>query len=246
MYRVAICEDEEQQRELTKHHLLALSMKANMDFNVAIFASGEELIQHYEKGLQPFHIIILDVEMSGRNGIQTAKRLREMKRLDEQFVFLTSYPEYMIESFDVMTFQYLIKPVDPTILEEKLLLLCHYFQANDKKFLIIKSGYDEIVLKYDDIVGFEAAKSLTIKNKLHVYTTSQTIDSKGIIADYAATLRDHHFIQIHRAVIINLLHVRKFSSGSVVMSSGMEFPIGRSKLKEVKDIYTKYMITKVR
>ncbi len=28
------------------------------------------------------------------------------------------------------------------------------------------------------------------------------------------------------------------------MSNGMELPIGRSKIKEVKDVYTKFMIRK--
>ena len=71
--------------------------------------------------------------------------------MDEQIIFLTSYPEYMVESFDVMTFQYLIKPIAPSILEEKMIKICQYFQALDKKFMVIKSTYEEIVLKYDDL-----------------------------------------------------------------------------------------------
>lgn len=51
--------------------------------------------------------------MGGINGIQTARQIRSLKHLDEQIMFLTSYPEYMVESFDVMTFQYLIKPITP-------------------------------------------------------------------------------------------------------------------------------------
>ncbi|MNP68277.1 Sensory transduction protein LytR [compost metagenome] len=101
------------------------------------------------------------------------------------------------------------------------------------------------MLKYDDIIAIEAAKSLTIKNKLNFITLNQLYESKGILAEYALALKDNHFLQIHRSVIINLLHVRKFASGVVLMSGGMEFPIGRSKLKEVKDYYTKFMIMKV-
>jgi DNA-binding LytR/AlgR family response regulator len=184
------------------------------------------------------------VEMGEINGIQTARRIRILNHLDEQIVFLTSYPQYMVESFDVITFQYLIKPIAPHILEEKITKLCQYFQAQDKKFMVIKSGYDEVVLKYDDIIGIEVAKSLTIKSKLNVITSTQIYESKGLIADYATALKDSNFLQIHRSIIINLLHVKKFASGSVLMSNGMEFPIGRSKIKEVKDFYTKFMIMK--
>ncbi|MFD0586954.1 LytR/AlgR family response regulator transcription factor [Paenibacillus sp. GCM10027627] len=245
MYRVAVCDDEEKQRELVKSMLIALSVKANIDFEIQLFSSGEQLLSHYEQGEPSFHILILDIEMSGINGIQTARKIRGLKKLDEGIIFLTSYPEYMVESFDVMTFQYLIKPVAPSVMEEKIIKLCQYFKSLDKKFMIIKSGYDEVVLKHDDLICIEAAKSLTMKSKLIFTATNGTYESKGIISEYASALRDHSFLQIHRSIIINLLHVRKFSSGEVHMASGLELPIGRSKIKEVKDVYTKYMIMKV-
>ncbi|OMF30107.1 DNA-binding response regulator [Paenibacillus sp. FSL H8-0548] len=244
MYRVALCDDEEKQRELVKNILITLSIKSNIEFEFELFDSGEQLVSHYESSGNPFHIIILDIEMGGINGIQTAQLIRNLKNFDEQIIFLTSYPEYMVESFDVITFQYLIKPIAPHILEEKVIKLCQYFQALDKKWMIIKSAYEEVVLRYDDIIGIEAAKSLTIKSKLNFITTSQTYDSKGIISEYALALKDFNFLQIHRSIIINLIHVKKFASGAVLMSNGAEFPIGRSKVKEVKDFYTKFMVMK--
>ena len=244
MYRVALCDDEEKQRELVKNILITLSIKSNIEFEFELFDSGEQLVSHYENNETPFHILILDVEMSGINGIQTAQMIRNLKNLDEQIIFLTSYPEYMVESFDVMTFQYLIKPIAPHILEEKVIKLCQYFQALDKKWMIIKSAYEEVVLRYDDIIAIEAAKSLTIKSKLNFITTGQTYESKGIISDYALALKEFNFLQIHRSIIINLIHVKKFASGVVLMSNGVELPIGRSKVKEVKDFYTKFMIMK--
>lgn len=242
-YRVAICDDEQQQRELVQHMLMTLSMKTSIDFEIEYFEAGESLVSHYQNGQEPFHILILDIEMNGINGIQTAQRIRDLKHLDEQIVFLTSYPDYMIESFDVVTFQYLLKPIAVDVFEEKMLKLCQYFQALDKRILIIKSDYEEVVLKHDDIISIEVVKSLTIKNKLHVVTSEQTHTTKGIISNYATALKSYHFLQIHRSIIINLLHVKKFAGGMVLMSNGEELPIGRSKVKEVKDAYTKFMIT---
>lgn len=242
-YRVAICDDDQQQRELVQHMLMTLSMKTSIDFEIDYFESGELLVSYYENNQQPFHILILDIEMGGINGIQTAQKIRDLKHLDEQIVFLTSYPDYMIESFDVVTFQYLLKPIAVSTFEEKILKVCQYFQSLDKRILIIKSDYEEVVLKYDDIISIEAVKSLTMKNKLHVVTLQQTHTTKGIISNYATALKQYHFLQIHRSIIINLLHVKKFAGGMVLMSNGVELPIGRSKVKEVKDVYTKFMIT---
>lgn len=240
---MAICDDDQQQRELVQQMLLTLSMKTSIDFEMELFEAGEALVSHYQNDKEPFHILILDIEMNGLNGIQTAQQIRDLKRLDEQIVFLTSYPDYMIESFDVVTFQYLLKPIAVATFEEKILKLFQYFQSLDKRILIIKSDYEEVVLKYDDIISIEAVKSLTMKNKLHVVTLQQTHTTKGIISNYATALKQYHFLQIHRSIIINLLHVKKFAGGMVLMSNEVELPIGRSKVKEVKDVYTKFMIT---
>ncbi|MGF9696872.1 LytR/AlgR family response regulator transcription factor [Paenibacillus sp. MABNR03] len=245
MFNVAICDDEEKQREQVKNMLISLSLKTNIDFQITLFASGEQLVSHYKNVGDTFHILIMDVEMSGMNGIQTAKQIRTMKHMDVQIMFLTSYPEYMVESFDVVTFQYLIKPIQPHIFEEKMIKLCQYFKAMDKKYVLIKSDYEEILLKYDDIFWIEVVKSLTIKNKLNFVTKENTHESKGILSCYAAALKDHGFLQIHRSIIINLLHVQKFSGAQVVMLNGTELPIGRSKVKEVKDAYTKFMIMRI-
>lgn len=116
--------------------------------------------------------------MGGMNGIQTANELRKLKIMDVQIMFLTSYPEYMVQSFDVMTFQYLIKPIQESVLEEKLIKLHQYFQAMDKKYVVIKSDYDDLMLKYEDILWIEVIKSLTIKNKLKVVTSDHSYETE--------------------------------------------------------------------
>ena len=48
--------------------------------------------------------------MEGLNGIETAKLLRN---IDKNFIliFVTSFEQYALESFEVSPFRYLIKPV---------------------------------------------------------------------------------------------------------------------------------------
>ncbi|MBU5351498.1 LytTR family DNA-binding domain-containing protein [Paenibacillus barcinonensis] len=245
MYHVAICDDDVQQRQIVKSMLTKISLKTDMEFHTMMFSSGEELITYYKDQGDTFHLLILDVEMGGMNGIQTANELRKLKIMDVQIMFLTSYPEYMVQSFDVMTFQYLIKPIQESVLEEKLIKLHQYFQAMDKKYVVIKSDYDDLMLKYEDILWIEVIKSLTIKNKLKVVTSDHSYETKGILSAYAATLKEHGFMQIHRSVLINLMHVHKFTGAQVTMLDGTSLPIGRSKIKEVKDTYTKFMIMRV-
>lgn len=244
MYRIAICDDEAPRREDVRQLLIALSVKSGIDFETQPFESGEELVAHYENGGEPFHILILDIEMKELTGIDTARKLRDMRRLSEQIIFLTSYAEYMLESFDVITFQYLIKPVDPAVFEEKMLKLLRYFEEKEREILIVKSAEGDLVLHHDEIIAIEAANSLTVKNKLKITTTREVHDARGLISSYAEALKSGRFLQIHRSILINLSHVHKFAGSRVVMSNGIELPIGRSKIKEVKDACTRFMVAR--
>ncbi len=244
MYRIAVCDDEAPRREEVRGMLTDLSVKSGLDFDTTLFASGEELLAYYERGGEPFHIWVLDIEMDGLTGIETARRLREKKRLSEQILFLTSYAEYMLESFDVITFQYLLKPVSPDVFEEKVLKVCRYFAQKEKEILIVKAPEGELVLHQDEIIAIEAAKSLTVKNKLKITTARDVHEARGLISGYAEALKEGRFLQIHRSILINLPHVHHFAGNRVVMSNGMELPIGRSKVKEVKDACTRFMVTR--
>ncbi|WP_161952943.1 hypothetical protein [Paenibacillus sp. EZ-K15] len=57
MYHIAICNDEEEQREQVKRMLLALSVKTGIDFEVTLFQAGEQMIEHFEIEDEPFHIL---------------------------------------------------------------------------------------------------------------------------------------------------------------------------------------------
>lgn len=242
MYRIAICDDSEQQREHVQHMLTTLSVRTDIEFEITVFHSGDALLAHYEQQLPSFHAWILDVEMPGRSGIETARQLRSWNHRDEQIIFLTAYPQYMVDSFDVITFHYLIKPVQQERFDEVLLSLYRHWQAQEHKWLVVKSGYDEVVIRHEELIAIEAVKSLTLKNRLRFITTTDVHESRGILATYAASLREHHFLQIHRSAIINMRHARKFAGNEVFMSNGLQLPIGRSRVKEVKDACTRFMI----
>ena len=56
-------------------------------------------------------MIFLDIQMEGRNGIETARAIRECDR-KVVIVFVTAMREYVFEAFDVAAFHYLLKPID--------------------------------------------------------------------------------------------------------------------------------------
>ena len=68
---------------------------------------------------EPFHIILLDILMPLLNGMDTARELRQYDKT-VKIIFLTSSPEFALESYDVKAYSYLLKPVTYEKLEETL------------------------------------------------------------------------------------------------------------------------------
>lgn len=59
----------------------------------------------YEKG-DRFDIIYLDIEMSGKNGIEAAKSIRRLDR-DVLLIYVSSYETYFMQLFEVEPFRFI-------------------------------------------------------------------------------------------------------------------------------------------
>ena len=93
--RIAICDDEKNIRELIGNTIT----KQYPEAEIVFFSSGEELL------LSDKHIdiLFLDIQMVGRNGMETARELRK-KDKNVILIFVTAVEEYVFQAFDVGAF----------------------------------------------------------------------------------------------------------------------------------------------
>ena len=103
--RIAICDDEKNIRELIRNKVTRQYPEAEIVF----FSSGEELLLSDCQ----IDILFLDIQMSGRNGMEIAKELR-LKDKNVIIIFVTAVEEYVFHAFDVGAFHYIVKPIDDT------------------------------------------------------------------------------------------------------------------------------------
>lgn len=71
--------------------------------HIQVYFSSEELLEYQKKYGETYNLYIFDIEMPGMNGLDLAT---EIRRLDTKalFVFLTSYTEYAMDVFKLITF----------------------------------------------------------------------------------------------------------------------------------------------
>ena len=84
--------------------------------------SGEEALRHLLES--DFALILMDVQMPGIDGIQTAKLIKERPRNRHiPIIFLTAIqkdPSYIFRGYKEGAVDYLLKPFDPEILRAKV------------------------------------------------------------------------------------------------------------------------------
>ena len=121
--QIALCDDEitnhEKTRELIRQYK---QIHSDRTLSLSSFASGKELINHVDEH-GGFDLYILDCIMPEMNGIELGAALR--MRDDTGFlIYLTTSPDFALDSYRVDAFDYLLKPVESEL----------FFQSLDKAY----------------------------------------------------------------------------------------------------------------
>ena len=98
---------------------------------VVLASSGNEALKLALRG--EFALILLDVQMPGMNGFETAELLRSSKRTRQiPIVFLTAIDKedrHVFRGYDAGAVDYLFKPFEPQILLSKVRVFCELHHA---------------------------------------------------------------------------------------------------------------------
>lgn len=111
--KVLLVDDEEQFVEVLANRL------ETRGFLVHTASSGDEAINFMEK--QDVDVVILDVVMPGRDGIETLREIKRLRPLVE-VIMLTGHGtvDTAIDGMKLGAYDYLIKPTDTKDLMEKI------------------------------------------------------------------------------------------------------------------------------
>ena len=117
MIRIALVEDEAEVRAQLQGYVQRHTRQYGTEFAVTEFADGMELLDDYRP---VYDILFLDVEMKHLDGMETARRVRELDK-DVIIVFITNMAQYAIGGYAVGALDYVLKPVPYFAFSQQLL-----------------------------------------------------------------------------------------------------------------------------
>ncbi len=231
---VAICDDEIiWQRELIDK-LNEYKEIRHINICIHCFSDGEACCN---SDLHKFDIIFMDYKISGSNdtnGIEISKKIRLINS-DCCIIFFSAYPQPAIESFEVGTFRYLLKPIDSGKLFGAL--DDYRGKTNRDGYLYFKSYGDTIRIKLTEIVYAEAKKNHTI-----IHTSNECYEISVNIKELERKLPDNEFFRCHRAYITSFRHIKCHSHEEILFQDNKKIFVSRKSLPGFRTAFHEYII----
>lgn len=176
----------------------------------------------------PPDALFMDIDMPGLSGLQLRKQLMQIPAC----IFITSFPDYALESFELDTLDFLVKPfshdrfaaavnrlVEFMTIRRKAEMLSHTLGADT---VFIKDGTTQVKLQLHEMIYLEALNNYTrIVTATRKYTVLSTLNN--LIQEEAFK----GFVRIHRSYAVQKHFIEKIGSNEVVLGD-ISLPVGRS------------------
>lgn len=231
IYQIAICDDEPTICNLLKSAVRKWSRMKEKKIKVQTFSSAESFLFTYEED-KSFHILLLDIEMPGMNGVDLAQIIREQNK-SIQIIFVTGYMDYIAQGYDVEALHYLLKPINEDKLFEVLDKACERISVSEKVLYIESSG-EMVQVPLHSILYAEVDK-----NYVTLYTNQGKYTKKQTLTDLEKEL-DEGFFRTGRSFLVNLIHIKRTSKTEVELKNGHTIPLSRGKYDAINEAIINY------
>lgn len=235
MLRIAICDDFIPDLNLINDMLAIFLNSQSIEHEIELFDNGNSLLDSPIS----YDLILLDIEMIGKNGIEIAQEIRTYNT-DSKIIFITNSTsiDYLQQGYKVKADRYLVKPINQQEFNYEISTVIRD-QLTDNKFILDKR-ISEHKLYLKDIIYIEYYNRKTIihtkKSKIFTYIT---------LKEWVSLLNRYYFSQTHKAYIVNLSFITQLNADSIALLNNVVLPIGRKYKDKFKSDYYMFIGEKI-
>jgi len=234
MFSVAICDDNITFLEYEKGLIDNYLSNRNIDYVCDKYVSGEKLVIKGQE-INKYNLIILDYQMDGLTGFETARRIYEFAP-DVAIAFATNFYDFTREGYKYRAVRYLVK--QEVSFESELFECIEYILNREiANKTIILHLYDSVQeVKIEDIIYIKSDDHY-VKYYIKGMDTEANHLIKRSSLDEICEFLPNGFVRIHQRYVVNLKNAMRISDGKIEMNYGelppIMLPISRSKYEEV-------------
>lgn len=180
----------------------------------------------------PVDLIFLDIKMPDMNGMEFAKKIGSQVMI----VFTTAYDNYAVESYNLNTVDYLLKPVRQSRFDQSMLKVKDLYALNNQtplegKSIFVRADLSSVKLELDDILYIEG-----MADYLKIFVQDRKpIITRMTVKNLLEMLPPNDFIRVHRSYIVPVKKIVAIKSKSIELPK-RKIPIGKTYQKTISEL----------
>ena len=234
--KIAVCDDDQMELLYILSFLNDYSEERNIPLTYKEFHSSFELASAART--DAFDLYLLDVIRPVLNGIELAREIRSFDKAAD-IVFLTSSPEFAVDSYTVKAANYLVKPIQKDAFFQALDDVLATRHNESDRSIIIKStlGVHKIHLS-----GLIYAEALNRKVIYHLKNAEQVKSTERFSSVCDTLMQYPEFILPHRSLLVNMNYIRSITTADMRLINGRTIPLAQRRVSEIKKQYLAFQM----
>jgi len=200
MIKAIAVDDEPKALQVIKEHSSKLSMLDLVD----TFTDPIRALNFLSENV--IDLIFLDIEMPDLSGIEFS---RAIKNKNTHVIFTTAHSEYAIESYELASLDYLLKPIEFTRFHKAVAKAVENTERSSKYFFV-NTGREQTKICYDDILFLEADG-----NYVTYYLGNAKVMVRSTIKEAITRLPSSGFFQVQRSYVVAMMHIDKIQDNHI-------------------------------
>lgn len=220
---IVLCEDEPAFADQLEQELRLILDTRDIDYCISKCSDGNALKKLLNE--EVISLLFMDIQLGDEDGVELVKEINDTG-VRIPTVFLTSMEHRIAEGYDVSAINFLFKRDYKDRLPK---VLDKYFnEYHNTRAIVVDSHDTKVLLNLDEIYYAEPDNRNTF-----IHTAVSCYSEKSSIQNFAKHLPETMFIEVYHSLYINIDHVRKVETDSVILDNDEKLPVSRRKRKEL-------------
>ena len=200
--------------------------------------SGWEIMSSFDNALDAISylsknkvdVIFLDIQLPELNGIDFIKAVNNPPLI----VITSAYNEHAVEAFELLVFDYLLKPYSFQRFVKTISRINNHFESGKNEmenlkedFIYVKESRKNIKILVENIIYIES-----LKEYVRIVCNDREVKTKIGISKIEEMLSSYKILRVHRSFMVSFDKITSYSNNQLMLDKHI-IPIGRLYQKDI-------------
>lgn len=228
---IAVIEDNDIDRENCLSFLNRYANEKGYVFTIDPYQNGESFLFN-EKN---YHILIVDINLGGINGIELTRKIREKDNL-VIIIFVTNLAKYACSGYEVDAMDFLIKPLKYLQFSLKIDKAVSIAEKTFLNEIIIASENGVTKVNVNDILYIEVQGHV-----LRYHINNEILISSGSLKECEKKLGQYGFLKCNNCYLVNAYRISRIKKYDCYLDTGESILISHPRRKAFMDDFMEYI-----